>query len=373
MIDVLLLLIFCPYAYFQNEGKFYNSFKLLRKTTSIEFKYLFSSQDIREINEIRKYLNLLIKAGGQEPEIIAERRAILVKKILAVISKPRIRVITDKHWIELCQKYSKELGDDVNPMNKQIACLYEPTVIDDTNKQVNDFLPMLQPLDFDEEVRLLTEEGLNQIAKERDNYTRMRRRVLENIDRVKKLYHEQHMSMMCRNCKRSVGPIKNLEPLGEIKPIGKNVYKINGSASLYFDVVEGSEDLTNNMFVTEYKGTYSNMPTEWVACNHCQAILGTRDPIAYFYYVYDISDMYIKLPVIDEMRTWDPKLIYDRPQIVSLENRALQERERMLNAMGKECEVCGESFKDSYTYVMKHLESIKHKERLNELRDATFI
>jgi hypothetical protein len=164
MIDVLLLLIFCPYAYFQNEGKFYHSFKLLRKSTSIQFKYLFSSQDIREINEIRKYLNLLIKTDIQDHEVVAERRGILVKKILAIINKPRISVITDKYWIKLCQKYSKELGDDVNLMNRQIvACLYEPMCIDDTNKQVNDFLPMLQPLDFDEEVRLLTDEGLTNI------------------------------------------------------------------------------------------------------------------------------------------------------------------------------------------------------------------
>jgi hypothetical protein len=367
MIDVLLLLIFCPYAYFKNEGKYYHSFSLLRKSSSIEFKYLFSSQDIKEINEVRKYLNLLIKTKDQDPEIIAEYKNILIKKVLAILNKPRIRVITDIHWIKLCEKYCQELKDNVYPMNIHQSGFREPTIYEETSKQSSDFLPMLQPLKFEEDTKLLTPEGLKEIEKDRLNYERMRKKVLEKIEKVKKLYHEKQASIVCPGCKRVIGSIKNLEY------VNTGTYKVNGSASLYYDVIENSQELSDNIFVTEYITYYKLIPREWITCNNCGAILGTRDPKAYFYYVYDISDLKIKIPVIDEMRSWDPKLIIHKEEILRLEAHALLERERLLKEFGEECEICGETFKDTHTFVMKHLESLKHRERLNELKDASFI
>jgi hypothetical protein len=367
MLDVLLLLIFCPYAYFKNEGQYYHSFKLLRKGTNIEFKYLFSSHDIQLINGIREKLNTLVKVKDiEDPDIVKENKNILIKRVLELINKPRIRVITDPHWIELCEKYCKEMNDSINPMGITMG-LKESNYIEDSSKETNDFLPKLQPLNFEEDMKLNTPEGIKEIEKDRDNYLRMRRKVLEKIERAKRLYSEQEASICCKNCKKSCGPIKNLEFLGN------GVYKINGTASMYFDSVANVDELQNNMFVMLYMETYSSIPEEWIICITCQSILGSRDTRSYFYYVYDISDLVIKFPVMEEYKIWDPRVIADKAQIRKIEQQALVERERLLKEIGQECEVCGESFKDAYSYTMKHLQTDKHRERLIELMEATFI
>ena len=92
MVEILLTLIFTPFATFKpnsNDTR-YASFTLEGSNVEFTFNYLFSSVDVKDINSIRAILNKLVKTKDIHQKDFDTLREQLITNITKLIEKKRV-------------------------------------------------------------------------------------------------------------------------------------------------------------------------------------------------------------------------------------------------------------------------------------------
>ncbi len=213
------------FSYFtvsDDNDKQYYGFRTTNSELEHRFTHLFSTADVKEINEIREHLCFLIK----DKESIEQKKATITTKLFNFLNKKRIKIVNKREWWELYRKYyshsityktfEKDEGNKIPDFKSYTSIqekigAYKVNKSSDyyhekkkqlINKTSNDFLPKLQPLRINEDFRLWSKEGQKELLKERRNFANLRENILNYITESKKLISLSKAHLICNvnNC-----------------------------------------------------------------------------------------------------------------------------------------------------------------------------
>ena len=384
MVEILLTLIFTPFATFKpnsNETR-YASFTLEGSNVEFTFNYLFSSVDVKDINSIRAILNKLVKTKDIHQKDFDTLREQLITNITKLIEKKRLKILKKEHYDILVTKF---FGDNTQETNLRYNDEIDPEEIKQKEKEKmlpkyllrqlkkktstdssftpmsNDFLQPLRMLTIKEDFRSWTESGMEELQKERERYTKMREKILANIEMRKNMINQKTPYIYCKRCNEFLCSVNNIRPH---KDIGYHL-----SIWAKFNEIDPlDESIQNDFFILEYKNRFENLPSKFFTCFSGKHIIGFK--MNNEYYLTDYSGLSVELPGGKNTK-WGFYVFTQ--EFKELLQEALKEREKNIDTI-LECELCKKTFfneegKGRINTEEKYLEHLKTKEHLNAIRE----
>jgi len=410
--DLLLILIFAPQVtFFPNmEGTRYEGFQTIDSEKEFRFPYLFGSNDVDEINNVRSCFNIIVE-NLKGKSVIQANKKLLKEKMLAIWTKKRIKIIKNTEWWKLFYQYfpderknqylahypgmneSNEEDEMLLQIKTESECrqlnqnddmgskgeskfkieksqqgysnntnLLKSTVIQKTTKEDNDFLPRLLKLDIKEDYRLWSKNGLIELQKERDKFGLMKFKLEKSLKEKRNLCLRDTAQVYCRQCDSFVTEIKQLKVINEKT---KNIYEVIGYISGFVEYISNEsmdmESFADDPWMQKFKKITLPKPENFMFCRQ-RHLLGFNFQGKSF--ITTFSDVEVRYPT-------------EIVEKIEDDLQSMKEKEKFYNKMRVDkvkdlnCELCEESMKTSEAF-MKHAANPSHKRMLNELLEECF-
>jgi hypothetical protein len=351
MLDQLLVLIFTPIATFNTtkDKKGFYSFRTTETDTYVNFTHLFSSEDLRNINKIRNYLNQLITYNGENKQALSEDMRTC---LLRIINKSRrIKILSNENWFRMFKIY-------LNQDKPVVESSYDYI---DENYTLG-FLPKLNAPAIKEDMRVFTPEGIKELEEERKDFYRMRELYLKDIENIKKIIDSVNGNIVCGCCGCHITSINCIEQKCEL-------FKIT-SYTGYIKSIPESSDIVDN-YVDRFKYNKGKIPEFWTHCPEKRTIFGFKED-SYCFLTKD-SPVVVHYPMCPKPIPWDAEPYMDGfKEVRKLVDIGLKEREMWLRK-NMVCHLCNSTRFANQEDFFKHLKDEIHLYNLNELMEEEFL
>ena len=353
MIDSLLYIIFAPSVKFiSNQTKTqYHGF-LINNNITISFSHLFSGQDIKDINFIRKQLNFLVGANEKEVPNIENIRNSMIMKLEKVISRKRLKVFAKNNWTPLLYKYYPSSEEEF----KSFLKYFNPNEENDKKKLfelqndnnniehkyfrdeiiASDFLNPLQPLNIQEDSRLWIEDGLLKLEIERKNYEETRIKFFKEIENKLSYFSQEDPMLFCSLCGKEDGFLFSIKSVNYDNE--NDLYLITYYLPLPIFDKKKFKLCQEHQFIIEYRTYYKKDAENYLLCFKQKHIIGfMQNRKCYF---TKFSSLIIKLFGYDEFTQFNHIYFLKDNYLAkkTIEDSKLK-KAREINKYGV-CEIC---------------------------------
>lgn len=422
LFDVLAILIFAPNVTFhQNEAM--NQYEKFSISTSgygkeIHFTYLFSSVDLMKINEIRSILNYLFKlkigvyrelesiqSNGDDDnetqntnqqdedeysnklmlyeEIVnayCELSENLNQKVKSLLHKKRFKVIIREEWIELFNRFypqqrnllAQNQQQHIEPNKYIYSYNISPNISNSKyyNEKEVDMLPLLKPLGFASDYSYWTDEGMNELQRERDLYNKLKELVKSSLEENERIMYAEDGDVYCGRCDSFICSMKSFSQEKSCGNAANTLFVIGGWVTMNLKLCELNDDIVNEDKFVEINKKYHFQPDKYVCCSSGRHIVGFYMEESRKYYATTYSELKIKFPM-QSIKSFTQELWKDDfKKYKELLKRDLEERRKKLE-QGISCMLCNELFYDAKEF-MNHKKSTHHKARYEDLCNEIF-
>ena len=361
---LLLLIIFSPkVVFYSNETKDrYEAFEITGSRIKFQFNYLFSTVDIEQINKIRECLSKIVINETDKSTLISYKEA-LRDKLKEVWNKKRIKIISKPDWWRLYfHFYPNENNQQI--YLKKYSGNTEFSSISDTSfkkpnlKESNDFLPMLKPIDIEEDYRLWTTDGIKLLSLERLKFEAMKEKLENSLISKKKLCTKTRSEVICSICK---GLLTELDCLKESE--NKIVIEIRGYLSGFINTFNpNDEKIANSSYLQSYNKNFSLSPDYFFSCKS-DHVLGFS--VKGHHYITKESEILINHPTeVHEPFNFILDLHRNR------ENALLTKRKELTKKIT--CELCNLDYSSAEKFL-EHLKKNEHVMLLSEFMNECYI
>lgn len=391
----ILVMIFSPNVrFFPNASRTgYCGFKVQGSEIEFRFMHLFSSVDVDEINIIRKYFNKIV-SNASKLSYLVELRRLIKRKIIDLWNKKRVKIINNEDWWRIfyyfnpdekesnyLRSYTRNDSDDSRLLELEKSLLlpneHDKNRLEKDNSNIktnkDEFLPMLERLDINEDFRLWSQDGIRALMSEREKFHEMKFQVENSLNRKKEMCSVKSAHLVCELCNEYITELKCLK-------LEKNrIFSINGYLSGFiskipFDAekvqIRKSSDKNGDVLVVRedafvkfyYERITKQDPLNWIACKNNFHIFGFE--IASGYYTCFPAKMSIYFPTLPyETFNWN------LPEALRKENFYCEKRnEEIVDIL---CEVCNQVIHSDDDFL-KHLKTQKHSGIVTELMEECF-
>lgn len=295
----------------------YHSIRFLNYETTLRFDYVFTSEDAKAINEIRR--NLSLSLGMSELTTDASKVCTSKEDIIKLITKFRIPISLDiPDWRPI-----------INWESESIPFEPEPEVLGSINL-----------LDINEN---------NSLFYDAKTLEEIRRRKLVYIDKLRNSSNAASCNkteLVCRECGESICNLDGIEDLEETPPIF--------SIKSYYGALQTVEVLPYENEYTEY--VLNNFRVNsWELCSKNHIIAWNEDN---FTFVCEYSPVVFRLPMMKILQLKKENWANGFAQVKTLSEKYTKEYSNQKFAL--ECLICELNFKNTQEFYV-HVNSLKHK------------
>ena len=270
----LISLLFCSDVELFTEGSKYAGLKFKHSAERIPFDFHFNSQDLNEINEIRRRISQAMSEASIKR---GDLDVGLVDAFLQLVLKPRLQKIYEmKQWELLLT------GEDQKTIK----------ITDNAQKTLDvSLLPPIPQLDVQEDL----ESGPESLRKRKE-------KVLEDIMQRVKLCEVTQTELICEQCKSCITLVDTLEVVEE--PRDQPAVLVLRNTFGTVNKVDLDADVQGNKWAVAFRSKHAREQIKWLACTQGH-IFGYH-----FYgmdYFQSTSPVKLRFPTLKEMRL-EPKL-----------------------------------------------------------------
>ena len=273
-IDILMFIIFCPDGTFQinKEKTRYESFdgiSMAGQKNTYDFNYLLSSKDICSINEIRLTLNQIVR-DIEDIDKVRMLGSKVITQLESFVNKNWIKIIKYQKWENLMNMYYPQRSKDEHfqkipkmfAMNSEIISKFKS----------EDFLRGYKlPEDINEDFRLYTNEGIQELIKDKILFNRMKAHYKEEMNWKRYVVEQPNPFIKCKNCKQIICSFSDslLTPNQNY-----TLFQINQFFTLPTIEVDNPSIYKDPLVIQCRENIKHFNPSSYLICERCHLIIG---------------------------------------------------------------------------------------------------
>ena len=399
MLDYILILLFCPTISMKlnKEKNRYMGFKINNKNSLINFEYFFSKRDLIKINKLRENINDIIQTKINNLNY-KENVDKFILNLNNFINKEKIKMVINDDWIDLKEKIEIEKDilsnfNNINQYNFEKLNKYMDKEKDFKNKfrieqnnNDNDkeeieteikqfsFLKPIKNLIFDEDIRLCSNEGKQEIKQQNILYNNLKIDVINDLKFKEKLIGHKEGNLYCGICYSYICDVSDIEKTEFEKSHSSLIlFKLRNNFNIHNLLPILSNEIVDKKNI-EFKNKLVSQGItieKFLSCKKGKHLVGYI--IKSDYYLSSISDLKVTFPMEKTVKwtefLWENNFKNYKNELnnqLKLRDKYLKER---LNCIL--CQKLGVIY--TVNEFKNHLKSSNHIEFLNSLLNENFI